>query len=298
MKLVIYNGNSINPGDVSWKGIEDLAEVIIYPDTKDEERIERAKGCDGILTDGTGVDRKVMENCPDLKFILKLATGYNNIDLDAAKEFGIRVFNIPGYSTKAVAQHAMALMLEIACNLPENHKRISVWDKPERFNYAPSFLLDGKSLGIIGYGNIGKETARLAEAFGMKINIYSQDKEACIKSDIVSIHCPATEENYHMVDEAFISRMKDGAVIINTARGQLIDDKALAAALKSGKIAAAGLDVLENEPVTESILYGLPNCNITPHIAFTPRDTRQHLIDLAAKTIKGYINGKEINRII
>lgn len=301
MKAVIFNGNSINPGDVSWEPVTSLADTVIYPDTADDERIERARGFDGILTDRTGIDRNTMENLPDLKLILKLATGYDNIDLKCAQELGIRVFNIPAYSTDAVAQHAMALILEIACALPENHSRAAV-TAPAGYGleqgYAPSFLLSGKSLGIAGYGNIGKKTAQLAEAFGMEINIYSRDREKCIKSDILSLHMPLTEETYHMIDREFISEMKDGAVIINTARGALIDEYALADALKSGKIAAAGIDVLENEPAFSSPLRSAPNVNITPHIAFAARETRQKLIDIAGDVIKGYIEGKEINRII
>lgn len=301
MRIVVFNGNSINPGDVSWKPVTSLAETVIYPDTADDERIERATGFDGILTDRTAIDRNTMESLPDLKFIIKLATGYDNIDLNCAQSLGIRVFNIPAYSTDAVAQHAMALILEIACALPQNHAMAAVTDPAEYGSvkgYAPSFLLSGKSLGIAGYGNIGRRTAQLAEAFGMEINIYSREREKCMKSDILSLHMPLTRETYHMVNRDFISEMKDGAVIINTARGALIDEYALADALKSGKIAAAGVDVLEDEPALSSPLRSAPNVNITPHVAFAARETRQKLIDIAGDVLRGYIEGKEINRIV
>lgn len=296
MKLAVFNGEGINPGDVSWKPLQDIADLVIYPDTAPSERIERGMGCEGILTDRTGIDRGTMESLPDLKFILKLATGYDNIDIAAAADLGIKVFNIPAYSTEAVAQHTMALLLEIACALPENHAKAQedTWDT----SYASTFLLSGKSIGIVGCGNIGKRTAQLAKAFGMEVNIYSRDREKCIKSDIISLHCPLNDDTYHLVDRAFIDEMKDGSIVINTARGALIDENALADALRSGKIAAAGLDVLENEPSPSDVLRSAPNVNITPHVAFAAAQTRQHLIDMAAETVKGYITGKEINRII
>jgi glycerate dehydrogenase len=229
-----------------------------------------------------------MEDHPQLKYIGIAATGFNHIDLAAAAEFGVAVTNIPAYSTDAVAQHAIALLLQLT-NHPGTYDDVDT---------TPLTLLTGKSLGIVGYGNIGRRIGEIAEALGMEVIPYRKDPERAIKADVLSLNCPLTEENRGMVNSEFISRMKDGAILINTARGALVEEQALADALKSGKIAAAGLDVLAKEPPDETCpLLGLDHCVITPHIAFTPRETRKLIIDLMAENLKSFQEGGRINRI-
>ena len=225
----------------------------------------------------------------NLKYIGIGATGFNHIDLEAAKDLSVAVTNIPAYSTDAVAQHAIALLLQIT-------NRPGTYDDVET---TPLTLLNGKSIGIVGYGNIGRKVGEIAASLGMEVIPYSVDPERAVRSDVLSLNCPLTEENRHMVNREFIGRMQDGAILINTARGGLVDEEALAQALKSGKLKAAGLDVLEQEPPEETCpLLGLENCVITPHVAFTPKETREKIIELLAENLKSYIEGGNLNRIV
>jgi glycerate dehydrogenase len=303
MRIVFLDSAIINPGDISWDGINALGEFVNYKRTSREEIIERLQGAEALFTDGVGIDREIMEACPDLKFIGIAATGFNHIDLDAAKELGIAVANVPAYAANAVAQHAMALLLALTNQVETYNNAINAgeWAKSEDYTFikAPLTLLAGKSIGIVGYGDIGSKVAQMAEAFGMKVNIYSRDKEAAIKSDVVSLNCPLTKENTGMINAEFISQMKDGAILINTARGKLVDEQALADALKSGKLAGAGVDVLSSEPPAEdNPLVGLPNCYITPHIAFIPIEARTVVIETCAENLKSFIEGGNLNRIV
>ena len=244
---------------------------------------------DVVFVDSFPIDRTVMEENPQLKYIGIGATGFNHIDLEAAKELSIAVTNIPAYSTDAVAQHAIALLLQIT-----NHP--GPYDDVET---TPLTLLNGKSMGIVGYGNIGRRVGEIAVSLGMEIIPYSQDPERAMTADVLSLNCPLTEENRHMVDRAFINKMKDGAILINTARGGLVDEQALADALTSGKLKAAGLDVLEKEPPdADCPLLGLENCVITPHIAFTPIETREKIIELLAENLRSFQVGGTLNRIV
>ena len=292
-KMVLIDPDVLNT--LPTRYINDgMGEVIKYGCIKD---------ADAVFTDNTSLSGDLMRACPNLKFIGKLATGYDNIDLETASQLGIAVYNTPGYSTEAVAQHTIALLLEAACRIRAKNTlaKQGLWVADGVFSYddAPSMLLAGRSLGIIGYGNIGRKVGEIASALGMKINIYSCNRETAVSSDVITLHCPATADNYHMINKEFISQMKDGAVIVNTARGSLIDEAALANALKSGKISYAALDVLEQEPpVRDNPLLYLENCCITPHAAWIPPETRQKVIDIAAKNISDYINGKDTNRII
>ncbi len=301
MKIVILDGYSINPGDLSWDILRQYGDVTVHSTTAAGTEIETIGDADGIFVSKNRITEEVMRACPNLKFIGELATGYDNIDIEAAKKLGVSVYYTPAYSTEAVAQHTIALILEISNHVAANSdlSRQGHWFSKPDFSYewAPVSLLAGKSLGIIGYGNIGKRVSKIAEALGMKINIHSRDREAAVKSDIVSLHCPATAENYHMINDEFISKMKDGAILINTARGSLIDEAALLKALDSGRLYAAGLDVLEKEPPENNPLADHPMCFVTPHVAWTPKETRQKVIDIAALNLDSYLHDSDTNRL-
>lgn len=303
MKAVILDGHTINPGDLTWGRLESLCDDLdVYDITPEDKIAERIGDREIVITSKCHITRKIMTNVPCIKYIGEAATGYNNIDVAAAHDLGIPVTNIPSYATDAVAQHTMALILEITNNVALNNSSVQQdgWAKSKDFCYwvKPFILLKGKSLGIVGYGSIGSRVAEIAKAFGMKINIYSRDKEAAVKSDFVTLHCPLDENNYHFINDSFISGMKDGAVLINTARGALVDEEALAKALKSGKLSAAALDVLEKEPPARSNpLIGLDNCIITPHMAWSPLEMRQRIIDILADNIESWLNGGHLNRI-
>lgn len=303
MKSVFLDCGVINPGDVSWEPLEKFSELTYYKDTDRAEAIERLKDADAVFIDSFSIDREIMENCPKLRFVGAAATGFNHIDLDAAKELGIAVANVPAYSTEAVAQHAISLLLSVTNNVEAFNRRVMAgrWDSGDGGyeNRIPVMLLAGKTIGIIGYGNIGSKVAQIAEALGMKVNIYSRDKAAAQKSDVVSLHCPLTPENTGMINAEFIDGMKDGAILINTARGALLDEEAVAEALRNGKLAGAGLDVLAQEPPAEgNPLIGLDNCWITPHIAFIPPETRQKVIDVCGDNLDSFIRGGDLNRLV
>ena len=288
MKAVFLDCTDINRGALSWAPVEVLCELEHYLTSTEEEAKARLAGKEAVFVDSFPIDRRVMEENPKLKYIGIAATGYNHIDLKAAAEKGIAVTNIPAYSTDAVAQHAIALLLSLT-NYPCNY---------DDFETTPLMLLSGKSMGIVGYGNIGRRVGEIASSLGMEVIPYSRDPERAVRADVVSLNCPLTEDNKGMVNEAFINRMKDGAILINTARGGLVDENALAGALRNGKLRAAGLDVLAQEPPDETCpLLGLENCVITPHIAFTPKETRAKIIELMAENLKSYQEGGRLNRI-
>ena len=289
MKAVFLDCIDINRGDISWMPIEELCEFQHFLTSTTEEAKVRLHGREVVFVDSFPIDRTVMGENPQLKYIGIGATGFNHIDLEAAEELGVAVTNIPAYSTDAVAQHAIALLLQIT-------NRPGTYDDVET---TPLTLLNGKSMGIVGYGNIGRKVGEIAASLGMKIIPYSVDPDGAVKADVLSLNCPLTDENRHMVDKEFIIRMKDGSILINTARGGLVDEQALAEALKSGKLKAAGLDVLEKEPPEKDCpLLGLDNCVITPHIAFTPIETREKIIDLLAENLKSFLEGGTFNRIV
>ena len=304
MKIVFLDHEVIDRGDIDWGRVSALGDLTIYPHTEsDAQAIERLQGADAVLIDEYPIGRAIMEACPDLKFIGPAATGYNHIDLACAREKGIAVCNVPAYSTEAVAQHAFALLLALAGGIRHFDREIHEgrWntDSGNAYQPWPVLLLEGKSIGIVGYGNIGRKTAQIAKTFGMTVNVYSQDPEAAVSSDVVSLHCPLTEENRGMVDAEFLSRMKDGAILINTARGALLDEEAVAEALRIGKLAGLGADVLSQEPPSpDNPLLSAPNCILTPHIAFTPVEIRQRVIDICADNIRDFLAGGDLNRIV
>ena len=295
MNIVIFDGYTINPGDLSWDKLDALCDKLtVFDSTSEDKALSR-------LT-GNEITRELMENSPQLKYIGCTATGYNNIDVEAAADLGIAVTNIPAYSTDAVAQHTIALMLELSNHVGLHNASVQEgqWSDNEYFCYWKKSvtLLTGKSLGIIGYGAIGKRVAQIARALGMEINIFSQDPAGAMKSDFVSLHCPLTRENRHMVNTEFLVNMKPGAILINTARGGLVDERALADAIKAGFIAGAALDVLEQEPPAKDCpLIGLDNCIITPHIAWSPKEMRQAVIDILAENLESWLTGGMKNRV-
>lgn len=303
MKIVVLDAGYINPGEPLWQKLAEFGQLVMCDSTPYEKLVSVIGDAEIVFTSKCHITGEVLDGCPNVKFVGELATGYDNIDVEECRKRGIAVYNIPGYSTDAVSQHTIALLLEAANKVAENNRlsEEGKWFNRDGFDYswAPLTLLTGKSLGIVGYGNIGKRVADVARALGMEINIYSRDREKCITSDFLSLHCPATEDNYHMIDESFISQMKDGACIINTARGALIDEKALLAALDSGKLSMACLDVLEKEPPADNPLIGHPKAIVTPHIAWAPKETRDKIIYIAYDNLKAWIDGTESeNRLV
>lgn len=303
MKMVFLDHAIINPGDISWEKLEELGQLRLYERTSKEQIEDRLKDAEAVFIDSVGIDRHIMESCPSLKYIGIAATGFNHVDLDAAKARGIAVTNVPAYAADAVAQHAVSLLLYITNKIQIYNDAIvdGQWHESKDYTFikAPITLLAGKSIGIVGYGAIGKKVASIAEALGMTVNVYSRDPEAAIASDVVSLNCPLTKENTRMVNEEFIKKMKDGAILINTARGKLIDEDALAEALRSGKLSGAGLDVMANEPPEKgNPLVGLENCFITPHIGFIPIEARRIVIDTCTENLKSFMNGGNLNRLV
>ena len=303
MKIVFLDSGIINPGDISWDNIDRLGRFTVYERSTREQAAERLQDAEAVFVDAFSLDRRLLEGAKKLRFIGIAATGFNHIDLEVARRLKIAVCNVPAYSTEAVAQHAIALLLALTNQVEAYNQAIvaGAWQKSRDYTFveAPLTLLAGKSIGIVGYGNIGRRVGEIAGALGMTVNVYSQDQEAAIGSDVVSLHCPLTAENVGMVDEAFINRMKDGAILINTARGGLVDEQALAKALQSGKLAGAGLDVLAQEPpMGGSPLIGLPNCRITPHIAFIPIETRRIVVETCAANLKSFLEGGALNRLV
>lgn len=303
MEIVLLDGYTINPGDLSWKRLELMSDKFTVFDKTPPERVASRIGlCDVLMTSKCRITREIMANAPNLKYIGLTATGYNNVDVKAAADLGIAVTNVPSYATDAVAQHTMALILEITNNVGLHNRSVQEgeWTSSKYFCYwkKPVTLLAGKSIGIIGYGEIGKKVAELAKAFGMTVNIYSRDPEAAVKSDYVSLHCPLTPENEKMVNTQFLVNMKPGAVLINTARGGLVDERALADALKAGFIAGAATDVLTTEPPEEDCpLIGLDNCILTPHMAWAPKEMRQLVIDTLADNLTAWLDDRIVNRV-
>ena len=303
MNIVIFDGYTINPGDLSWDKLDALCDKLtVFDSTSEDKALSRLTGNEILMTSKCPITRELMENSPQLKYLGCTATGYNNIDVEAAADLGIAVTNIPAYSTDAVAQHTIALMLELSNHVGLHNASVQdgQWSDNEYFCYWKKSvtLLTGKSLGIIGYGAIGKRVAQIARALGMEINIFSQDPAGAMKSDFVSLHCPLTRENRHMVNTEFLVNMKPGAILINTARGGLVDERALADAIKAGFIAGAALDVLEQEPPAKDCpLIGLDNCIITPHIAWSPKEMRQAVIDILAENLESWLTGGMKNRV-
>ena len=302
MKIVFLDSRYITTGDLSWSEIEQYGDLEVYMSSTPEEGLARAADADIVLVDKFVMDRNAIESMPNLKMIAVAATGYNQVDLEAASERGIAVANVPAYSTDAVAQHTFALILGIANHVSRLDRMIvdEGWTEARASVYStnPITLLAGKSIGIVGYGNIGSKVGEIAEAFGMRVNIYSRNRQAAVSSDFVSLHCPLNKNTAKLVNREFISEMKDGAYLINTSRGGLVDEDALHDALVSGKLAGAGLDVAADEPAPYDPVIHLPNVLMTPHIAFAPKETRASIIRICGENIGAFLEGRNNNRIV
>ena len=316
MKIVVLDGYALNPGDLSWTGMEALGELTVYERTSSSEVLERSVGAEVLITNKTVITAEHMAALPQLKYIGVLATGYNVVDIDEARNRGIVVTNIPAYSTASVAQMVFAHVLNITQRVgyyaTENAN--GRWTNSVDFCYWDTDLveLDGKKMGIVGLGNIGRATARIAQAFGMEVLVVTSKEQSALpegmkkvtldelfaQSDVVSLHCPLTPDTKEMVNAARLQTMKPSAILINTGRGPLVNEQDLADALNEGRIAAAGLDVLSVEPsVTGNPLLGARNCFITPHIAWATKEARIRLMDIAVNNLKSYQEGIIINNV-
>lgn len=317
MKIVVLDGYAENPGDLSWAPLEALGEVTVYDRTfltDEEETIVRLSGAEIAVTNKTPITRRVIDACPQLRYITMLATGYNVVDAAYAREKGIPLSNIPAYGTAAVGQFAIALLLEI-CHHAAHHSdtvHAGKWAACADWCYwdYPLIELDGKTMGIIGFGRIGQQTGRIARALGMRVlacGSHPSDSGRAIAdyveldallaaSDVIALHCPLFPETEGIINRETIRKMKDGVILLNNSRGPLVVEQDLADALNSGKVYAAGLDVVSTEPIREdNPLLTAKNCIITPHISWAPRESRQRIMDTAAQNIRAYLDGAPIN---
>ena len=312
MKTVVLDGFCLNPGDIEWTAFEQLGELAVYDRTPANLVVERSKDADALLTNKTVLNAENMSQIPNLKYVGVLATGYNVVDLEYAASRGITVTNIPAYSTASVAQMVFAHILNIT-NSVEHHSQMvhsGAWSSSIDFCFwdRPQVELAGKTIGLVGLGNTGLATARIALAFGMKVIAVTTKKnlldviksvsynELWQQSDIISLHCPLSADTRNLVNASTISQMKPSAIVINTGRGPLIDEQALADALNSGRIAAAAVDVLSTEPpAADNPLLTARNCQITPHIAWATREARERLMGIAFANLKAFADGCPVN---
>ena len=317
MKIVILDACKANPGDLSWKGFEKLGALTVYdrtPLNDEAEVIRRMAGADVVLTNKTPVSKKAIESSPDLKYIGVLATGYNIVDYKAAKEKGIPVTNVPTYATNATGQLAIALLLEICHHVGQHNNAVKEgrWENNSDFCFwdYPLIELAGKTMGIIGFGRIGQCTGKIARALGMeviasggtpvdsgaKIATYVSREDLFAHSDVIVLHCPLFPETEGLINRESIAKMKDGVIIINNSRGPLVVEQDLADALNSGKVFAAGVDVVSAEPIKgNNPLLKAKNCIITPHISWAPIESRKRLIEFAVNNLQEFIAGKPVN---
>lgn len=315
MRIVVLDGYTLNPGDITWDGLRALGELTVYERTKPEEVVERIGDAQVVYTNKTPLTRETFEACKNLQFVGVLATGYNVVDIKAAREKNIPVANIPTYGTAAVAQFAIALLLELCHHIGEHSECVKrgEWSKNKDWcfwNY-PLVELAGKTMGIIGFGRIGQETGKIAQALGMKVYAYDQHKNQDLESadcqyvdldtllsqsDVISLHCPLLAETEGIINKENIAKMKEGVMIINNSRGPLIVEEDLRDALNSGKVAGAAVDVVSTEPIRmDNPLLEAKNILITPHISWAPRESRQRLMDIAVENLKCFIEGRPRN---
>lgn len=314
MKIVILDGYTENPGDLSWEGFEKLGDLKVYDRTPADKIVERIKDAEAVIINKTPLSAETFAACPSVKYVGVLATGFNVVDVDAAKKRGIVVCNIPTYGTAAVAQMTFALLLEVCHHVGAHSLAVKNGDWTENedwcfWNY-PLIELMGKSIGIIGFGRIGQAVGKIAAAFGMKVLAYDghpneEGKKIAEyvsldyllqESDIVSLHCPLLPSTQGLINKSNIAKMKDGVILINTSRGPLIVEKDLAEALQMKKVYAAACDVVSTEPILpDNPLLGCYNSILTPHIAWAPKESRQRLMDIAVADLEAFVNGNPIN---
>ncbi len=312
MKIVVTDGYVLNPGDISWGRIEAFGELVVYERTSPELVAERCRGAEIVLVNKTPVNKEALIALPHLKLISILATGYNMIDIGAARQQGVTVCNAPAYGTASVAQHTFALILELTNHVGLHSASVAAGDwghsKDWSYNKTNFIGLEGKTMGIVGFGNIGRQTAAIAEAFGMKILYYSNSKKEGVsaeyvslhqlfsQSDVISLHCPLTPSNNRFVNRDMLGLMKSSAMLINTARGALVNEDDLTYALNNNVIAGAGLDVLSAEPpAADNPLLAAKNCIITPHNAWMNLQTRLRIMDITVKNIQAFMSGSPLN---
>lgn len=310
-KIVVLDGYTLNPGDLSWDDLAAFGDLTVYDRTDPRDVISRIAGATVVITNKTPLTEETIKSNKSLRYIGLIATGHDVVAKKAASAAGVVVTNVPAYSTMAVAQMTIALLLEI-CHRTAHHSSAvfsGQWPlrKDDTFWDYPIIELDQKKIGIIGYGRIGRQTAKIAKALGMTVLAYSRTatdpeivslEELYSSADVISLHCPLSEETFQMINRNSIEKMKDGVIIINTARGKLIDEQALAEALNSGKVYAAGLDVVSIEPIEPgNPLLKAKNCFITPHISWVPIEARQRLMDVAVNNLREFLNGNPVNQV-
>lgn len=314
MKIVILDGYTENPGDLSWSGLEELGELTVYDRTPPEQVADRIGDAEIVILNKTPLPRKMLDRCPNVRYIGVLATGYNIVDVQAAKERGIPVCNIPTYGTDAVGQFAIAMLLEICHHVAHHDAAVhgGRWETCPDWCFwdYPLIELAGKTMGIIGFGRIGRTTGRIARALGMQVVAYDsietdegreigrylplEELFAC--SDVIALHCPLFPETEGIINRNTIAKMKDGVILLNNSRGPLIVEQDLADALNSGKVYAAGLDVVSTEPIRgDNPLLKAKNCLITPHISWAPKESRQRLMGIAVESLRAFLAGNPIN---
>ena len=317
MKIVVLDGYTLNPGDLNWDGIKKLGDLTVLDriDHSPSAVIEAIGDAEIVYTNKTPLPKEVLNNVPSVKYIGVLATGYNVVDVDCAKECGIKVTNIPTYGTAAVAQFTLALLLEMCHRIGDHDAAVKngEWASCPDFCFwkHPLIELSGKTMGFIGFGRIGQATAKLAQAFGLNLLVFNRSQnpdmasdtcqyasldDVLAKSDIISLHCPLTEDTQGIINQSTIGKMKDGVMIINTARGPLIVEQDLKDALETGKVAAAAIDVASVEPIlADNPLLTAKNCIMTPHIAWASKESRQRLMNSTVENLEAFLGGNPIN---
>ncbi|GAB6138077.1 D-2-hydroxyacid dehydrogenase [Halanaerobaculum tunisiense] len=318
MKIVVLDGHALNPGDLSWNPLEGFGDLTVYDRTPQEKIVERIGEAEIIFTNKTSLTKEIFAQVPQVKYIGVLATGYNVVDLDAAQKNDIVVTNVPAYGTNAVAQHVFALLLELCNHVGEHSQAVQegVWANSPDFCFwnHPVVELAGKTIGIIGYGRIGQRTGELAQAFGMDVLVYDKQQNQELESDtieyveladllqnsdVISLHCPLSESTKGLINKDAIAQMKEGVMIVNTARGGLIVEEDLAAALNNGQVAGAAVDVLSVEPAQmDNPLLKAKNTIITPHIAWASQESRQRLMNIAVDNLEQFLAGDPVNVVV
>lgn len=317
MKIVVLDAYTGNPGDLSWQPMRELGELVLYDRTPPELIIERGKDADAILINKVVITREMMQQWPRLRYIGVIATGFNIVDIEAARDHGIVVTNVPAYSTPSVAQLAIAHLLNICCQVQHytDEVRDGMWSRCPDFSFTDTRLMEvaGKCMGIVGFGQIGQAVACIAQALGMSVMAFTSKAADALpqgvtkaeslddlvqRCDVLSLHCPLTPETRGMIDRRRLWLMKPTAIVLNTARGPLIDEQALADALKQGRIMAAGLDVMAVEPPkADSPLLTAPNCYFTPHIAWASAEARERLMVVITRNLKTFMEGHPENKV-